>query len=450
MKRLPVPPSAPEAEIHRRGMLVLHTWPILLIPAIASMITVVLVMVTAGTNVPQPDRPSFVPFPFVGIVVIIVFSSALVMLVRLGRPTISAIVLIGVWTFAVTFGWLRFGVTTYLPALLILPICAAGLLIDRIASISLAALAMVLVISIGWLEAQGFAFFSNSFTDPWLSYVVRNQYIIAVGFWMGIFGAVAALTSMLAGGVQRALEESRAKAQALQQLSDQLEERVAEQTARLLQQERAAATLEERTRLAREIHDTIAQGLTGVAVQIGAAQRALVVAPDAAQQHLELAGRMTRESLAEARRSVWNLRAQALERGDLGDALRSLAERHSRPELVVTFVQQGERWALAPAAESALLRLAQESISNALKHANARRIQLQLTYQPDGVRLTVHDDGQGFRADVLDQRVHTGLLSGFGLMGMRERLTALGGQLELRNSAGALVLADVPRREEGP
>src|SRR5262249_22712105 len=146
-------------------------------------------------------------------------------------------------------------------------------------------------------------------------------------YWVGLFWTVAVLASLLAGSLQRALHQSRGQARALSELSAELEDRVAAQTAELLAQEREAATMEERARLARDIHDALAQNLTGILVQLGAAQRALAVAPTQVSEHLDLAQRMARESLAEARRSVWNLRAPVLERGDLGDALRGLVTR---------------------------------------------------------------------------------------------------------------------------
>src|SRR4029079_6402550 len=101
----------------------------------------------------------------------------------------------------------------------------------------------------------------------------------------------------------RAVTQSGQQARALSALSTQLEERVQAQTEELLAQARDAAVLEERQRVARDIHDTLAQGLPGVVVQLGAAERALTVEPAQAQQHLVLARRMARESLAEARRS---------------------------------------------------------------------------------------------------------------------------------------------------
>ena len=129
------------------------------------------------------------------------------------------------------------------------------------------------------------------------------------------------------------------QAEELRQLSEQLEARVAAQTEQILVGEREGATIAERARLAREIHDTLAQGLTGIVMQLGAAQRALAVALAAADEHLDLAGRMARESLAEARRSVWNLRSADLDRGDLGDALSGLAERQARIGATALFQQ---------------------------------------------------------------------------------------------------------------
>jgi signal transduction histidine kinase len=378
-------------------------------------------------------------------VVLVVFFSSLIILVRLGRPTISALLVIGVWTLFTTLGALQNGVTSYTPALLIVPICAAGLLIDRIACISLAVLATLLVGSLAWIEQLGLL----PHRPPMPPFMAANQPYLAFGFWVALFATVAALTSLLAGGLQRALQQSRAQAQALQALSSQLEARVESQTAQLLEQERAAATLAERTRLAREIHDTLAQGLTGIVVQLGAAQRALAAASDAADQHIDLAQRMAREALAEARRSVWNLRAPALERGDLADALRGLVARPIRPEMAAVFEQRGALWSLSPDVESALLRVAQEALANVARHAGATHVEVLLEYAPASVLLSITDNGVGFDELALSAEAAPGPWSGFGLLGMRERIGLLGGTLELRNGDGAQVVVTVPRGETG-
>lgn len=429
-------------ETERRGALVLRTLPILLIPVLVAILTFATLRTADLQQIrPPPGAPVATLSPLVPIVVLVVFFSALIILVRLGRPTLSALLMIGVWTLITMFGALRSGVTSYLPALMVIPVCAAGLLIDWVACVSLAGLATVLVASLAWVEQQGLLPARPVVPAP----LAQLEPWIALAFWVALFVTVAALTSMLAGGLQRALVRSRAQARELQELSSQLEERVEAQTALLLEQEREAATLAERSRLAREIHDTIAQGLAGIAVQIGAAQRALESAPGAAADHIELAGRMARESLAEARRSVWNLRSPALERGDLGDALRGLVERQGAARVAGRFEQRGAPWSLSPEVESALLRAGQEALANVAKHAGATQVDVILSYEDDEVVLAIHDNGVGFAGEVLATTAAPGPLGGFGLQGMRERLTALGGTLELLNGDGATVLARVPR-----
>jgi signal transduction histidine kinase len=442
MKRTPAnSPLTHSDETQRRGALVLQTLPILLIPVFVAVVTFVLLRLTIGDQYEPRGDPSGPPGgPLIPIVVLVVFFSALIILVRLGRPTISALLLIGAWTLVMALGALRSGVTSFFPALLIIPICAAGLLIDWVACVSLAGLATLLVGSLAWLETRGLL---HQPSPP--AIVADTLPYLAVAFWVAIFATVAALTSLLAGGLQRALRQSRAQAQALQELSDQLEARVEAQTAQILEQERQAATLAERTRLAREIHDTLAQGLTGIVVQLGAAQRAQAAASDATDQHIELAQRMAREALAEARRSVWNLRAPALERGSLVDALRGIVARPLRPDQTATFEQRGAPWPLPQEVEAALLRMAQEALANVAKHAEATRVEVLLEYTPDSVRLSIADNGVGFREPALSDGALPSPTGGFGLLGIRERIGALGGTLELRNGDGAQVVVTVPR-----
>jgi signal transduction histidine kinase len=432
-------------ETQRRSALVLRTLPILLIPVVVSLLTFTLLMLTSnGQFAPPAGRP---PNPLVPIVVMVVFFSALIILVRLGRPTLSALLIIAVWTLLTTLGTLRSGVTSFTPALLIIPICAAGLLIDWVACVSLAGLALLLVGNLAWLEQRGLL----AQVPPPSAFTAANQAYLAFAFWAGVFITVAALTSLLAGGLQRALRQTRAQARALGELSSQLEARVEQQTAHILAQERETATLEERARLAREIHDTLAQGLTGIVVQLGAAKRALAAEPPAAEGHLDLAQQMAREALAEARRSVWNLRTGVLERGDLADALRGLASRPIRAGCTASFTVHGQARSLPAEVEAALLRVAQEALANAAKHAGATRVTLTLSYEPDAVRLQIGDDGVGFDAATLTADTAPGLVGGFGLLGMRERIALLGGTLALRNDGGAQVIVTVPLRERaGP
>ncbi len=431
--------NSPPDEAQRRGQLLLRTLPILLIPFFATLIIALIIHFTLGKTVGEEA-----PLPLVPIVVIIaIFFTALIVLVRLGRARLSAFILVGVWTLFTMLFALRTSVTSIWPALLIAPICAAGLLIDGAASIALAALATLLVLTLGWLEIQGVSFGQPPPSS--IPFIVENSPLGAAGFWVATFWMIAVLTYLLASGLLRSLKYNRAQAEGLRKLSAGLEARVAQQTAELLEQSREAARLEERTRVARDIHDTLAQGLTGVVVQLGAAERALKVAPSDAEQHLELAKRMAREALAEARRSIWNLRAPALERGDLGKVLQGLAAHPLHPETQIDFEQRGEPYALPPDVESSLLRVCQEALVNIAKHANATQAQVVLEYTPNFVQLCIRDNGVGFDQNELSESKRTpGPWGGFGLLGMRERISLLGGTLTLTNDAGAKVLAVVP------
>src|SRR3954471_19158083 len=187
------------SETERRGALVLRTLPILLIPIFVTAVALTLLRLTLGSEFqPPPDRPGGPSFsPLIPIVVLVVFFSALIILVRLGRPTISALIMIAVWTLLTTLGALQSGVTSYFPALLIIPICVAGLLIDGVASISLAALGAILVASVAWLEQH------NLTPTPRVPppFIIENQVYLAASFWIAIFATVAALTWLLAGSL---------------------------------------------------------------------------------------------------------------------------------------------------------------------------------------------------------------------------------------------------------
>ena len=196
----------------------------------------------------------------------------------------------------------------------------------------------------------------------------------------------------------------------------------------LLTQAREAGILDERQRMAREIHDTLAQGLTGIVTQLQAAEHA---ADDPAgwRQHFAAATRLARESLTEARRSVDALRPGPLEAGRLSDALAGVAERwsalHGVPVQVTT---TGTARPLPPDAEVALLRTAQEALANVAKHARAARVGLTLSYMEHQVALDVRDDGRGF--DPAETK-------GFGLVAMRQRIEALSGTLQVESEPGA-------------
>ena len=433
--------SASPDEAQRRGQLLLRTLPIVLIPiGVAIMFGFLFTLVNGNPLAPgvPPPADSGLLTP---IVVVVVFFTALIALVRLGRATLSAYLLVGAWTLITTLVGVQTGISSTWPGLMIVPICAAGLLIDGAAAISLAGLASVLMVALAWLETHGLSPAARLASLP----TPQDPGLVSIS-WIGLYWTIAALTFLSASGLQRALRASRQQAAALSELSAQLEQRVAEQTAELVQQEREAATLEERTRVAREIHDTLAQGLAGIIVQLGAAQRAAAVNSLEAPKHFELAQRMARESLAEARRSIWNLRSPVLERGDLKDALASLAMRPLGADITVHFREQGTAWTLRAEVESAFLRVAQEALVNAAKHAQATQVRVVLEFETDQVQLRIGDNGIGFDEDALrSQDAETGPWGGFGLLGMHERVRALGGALTLMNADGAQVFVSIPR-----
>jgi ligand-binding sensor domain-containing protein/signal transduction histidine kinase len=202
-----------------------------------------------------------------------------------------------------------------------------------------------------------------------------------------------------------------------------------------------AAVLAERNRIAREIHDTLAQGFVGIAVQLDTVAKMHAVSAEAARDHLDRARILARSSLAEARRTVWALRAGALETADLAGALREVADQLSG-ETPVAVEVSGDRRRLSPEVENNLFRIGQEALANAVRHAQARRIRVDLDYGDRRVRLSVCDDGRGF-----DVEAATHAAPGhFGLAGIRERVHNLGGELTVRSGRGdgAELIVEVP------
>jgi signal transduction histidine kinase len=202
--------------------------------------------------------------------------------------------------------------------------------------------------------------------------------------------------------------------------------------AQLIVQAREAGALDERGRLAREIHDTLAQGLTGIITQLEAARQAGDRSP-----HVAEACALARESLAEARRSVQALRPGALERSRLPDAIADMARGWSETSSVPLRLEvTGEPRPLPAELEVTLFRVAQEALTNAARHARSSRVGLTLSYMDDVVLLDVRDDGAGFDpARVNGQRRDDG--HEFGLQAMAQRLRHVGGELEIESAPGA-------------
>ena len=193
---------------------------------------------------------------------------------------------------------------------------------------------------------------------------------------------------------------------------------------------RQAAVLEERNRLARDIHDTLAQGFTGVIVQLEAVEDAIACCRrKEANAHLQRASELARRSLNEARRSVHALRPEALQGGNFWEALKGLIKNTTAgTALHTTFNLQGKMRHLPLVWQENLLHIGQEALTNALKYAHPRNFETRLTFNKKEVRLELRDDGDGFK---IKER-H----DGFGLTGMRERADQMGGQLKITSARG--------------
>jgi signal transduction histidine kinase len=192
--------------------------------------------------------------------------------------------------------------------------------------------------------------------------------------------------------------------------------------AELARLSREAGVGEERQRLAGEIHDTVAQGLSSVVMLVEAADAVLIPDPESARRHLDLAARTARENLAEARAIVAALTPGQLDEASLADALRRLGERFgAETGIPVEHAREGESRPLATSVEVVLLRVAQESLSNVRKHAGASTVMLRLSLTPDTVTLEIRDDGCGFDPSTMS--------SGYGLDAMRGRVEQVGGRL---------------------
>lgn len=214
---------------------------------------------------------------------------------------------------------------------------------------------------------------------------------------------------------------------------------------RLAHSAKESAVLVERNRIGREIHDGLAQAFTGILMQLAAAEDFEGTEQCATQGVIATRIRdLAREGLAEARRSVMALRPDQTRSGGLELALRQLAERSCVTGRVeCSFEGRAPATGLAPEHEHALLRIAQEAVSNAVRHGHPKHVRISLVGESTHWLLTVADDGQG-----MDDSPDDCAQSGFGLTNMRERATAIGGawHIESQKGQGTRVCVSLPRR----
>jgi two-component system NarL family sensor kinase len=208
---------------------------------------------------------------------------------------------------------------------------------------------------------------------------------------------------------------------------------IAIERARLYAHRAEVGAVEERNRLAREIHDTLAQGLSAIALQLETADALLESGrePERIQRAIQQALHLARTNLDEARRSVLDLRAAPLEGRTLAEAITQLVqEATAKAALAVNLQMVGAHQPLPVAIEAGLYRVAQEALTNIVSHAHATRADLHLLATLHNVQLTIHDNGCGFEPDTVTP-------NRYGLTGMNERVRLLGGQLQIQSAAGA-------------
>jgi signal transduction histidine kinase len=279
--------------------------------------------------------------------------------------------------------------------------------------------------------------------------------VYAIGGLVLVYLINASVASALTwfGWIGNEQQQRRAReVSALTEANARLEESLrhnAELQEQLLTQARETGVSEERRRMAREIHDTLAQGLTGIITQLQAAQSAGAAAGDqAGARHIDLAIGLARESLTEARRSVQALAPEPLAGARLPDAIQDVSRRWSELHgLELSFTTTGTPRVMRLEIEVALLRTAQEALTNVAKHARASRVGLTLSYMEDLVTLDVRDDGIGFATvNGSGPRRPRDAAGGFGLAGMRQRVEGVAGTLAIESEAegGTAISAAIP------
>lgn len=293
-------------------------------------------------------------------------------------------------------------------------------------------------------------------TGPWryvgvaaTSIIMAVSYVggwenISEGRW-GVWAAISAVTGVLAAASFYFAESSdltgRKQKRALELLQDanaRLEAALEENAglhAQLLAQAREAGVLDERQRIAADLHDTLAQSLAGILTQLQAAEQTIGEAPEA-RRHVGNAVVLARESLTDARRTIHAVEPAALAEAQLPDAIDDMTRRWADVHSVdAAFTVTGHARPLDTDVEATLLRTAQEALANVAKHAEARRVGLTLSYMEDLVTLDVRDDGVGFTPDA--SRTSSSRDGGFGLAAMRQRVQRLAGRLVIESDPGA-------------
>lgn len=279
-----------------------------------------------------------------------------------------------------------------------------------------------IIISIGstiLYYTSNYALTRNSQPSLWAAIIFTFFFLILL-----CFGAYAFLLN------QRRLAKARSDLQARVEQLDQLYQESQE----LHNQNLKLAITEERNRLAREIHDVLAQGLTAIILQVKAAKLNRDN-PEVLEQRLNQVDELAHHNLQEARRSVANLRPLPLDGSNLAEALsRKVAEFKKEQGIETIFQTSGLPQRLTGEAEGAFYRIAQEALTNVARHSTATQVQVALDYDEDEVCLTIQDNGRGFEMNPEKETVNSHKT--FGLSTMQERARLIGGWVIIQTSPG--------------
>jgi signal transduction histidine kinase len=272
-----------------------------------------------------------------------------------------------------------------------------------------------------------------------------ERLLIGLGILLVVLGAGAIWTLMILrknSALRSSIAEKVQAQQELQQAHDLLEKRVQERTrelkfamgARKEAEVQFNAIVAERTRIAQELHDTLLQGFTGIGLKLDALSNKLPPTLVSEKKQLEKILEQSDEYLIEARRAVWKLRSPVLEKlGDFSKALPKVSERALQgTDIQLCFKTVGDARKMTPAAEDYLLRICEEAVTNAAKHARPAQVEVHLEYASHELQLRIRDDGCGFDPNGLDA-VKNGH---FGLIGIRERVKSLAGKMSLSSQPG--------------
>ncbi|MEW5959565.1 MAG: GAF domain-containing sensor histidine kinase, partial [Chloroflexota bacterium] len=282
--------------------------------------------------------------------------------------------------------------------------------------------------------------------------------MIMAGYWQSLAAAPLRAKEVTIGvlGIAAGPDQAftSAEVELLGAIGNQIA--IAVLNARLYRRSRDAAILEERNRVAREIHDTLAQGFTGILVQLQAVERLSLKHPEKALQSLQEARELARQSLHEARRSVLNLRPKVLDLHTLDRVIAQEVRRFEHESGVkADFILQGYPVPLNPEVEQNLYRITQESLTNVKRHAQAAHVTVSLTFEPKTVVLTITDDGIGFsRRRSANGPINrpagsnfSGDGGGFGLVGIQERVNLMQGNMviETPSIGGTCIKVEIPK-----